>query len=211
MHLRVQVKKDERVPYYNYLKWHSIHLQGICDANKAFTDVFVGWPGRAHDSMVWKNSPIKQELPQLLHVTGRTLINTYHIVADSAYPCTNNVMTAFKAYGNRLGEDRKKFNRNLSSKRNCIERAFKLLVQRFPRLRILRCTKMKRNIDLSLAACVLHNWCIMADDTDVSLFPEQHIVLHAANARTAAQVGIPNSTSGNAKRNLLVDRIARRH
>ena len=107
MHLRVNVKNDERNPYYNYQRWHSIHLQGISDANKKFLDVFVGWPGRAHDAMVWKNSPIKEELPKLLHVPGRTLVNTYHIIADSAYPCTNEVMTAFKSVGARLADEKK--------------------------------------------------------------------------------------------------------
>ena len=132
MHLRVNVKKSERNPYYNYQRWHSIHLQGISNANKTFLDVFVGWPGRAHDAMVWKNSPIKEDLPKLLHIPGHTSVNTYHIVADSAYPCTNEVMTAFKSIGARLADEKKKFNQHLSSKRNGIERAFKLLVQRFP-------------------------------------------------------------------------------
>ena len=99
---------------------------------KFFLDVFIGWPGRAHDAMVWKNSPIRQDLPQLLHVPGRTLMNTYHIVDNSAYPCTNEVMNAYKSVGNIVSEQKKKFNQHLSSKRNCVERAFKLLVQRFP-------------------------------------------------------------------------------
>ena len=42
MHLRVDVKKKMKVPYYNNLKWHSILLQAITDANKKFLDVFVG-------------------------------------------------------------------------------------------------------------------------------------------------------------------------
>ena len=33
-------------------------LQGICDRQCCFTDVFAGWPGRAHDSRVFGRSQI---------------------------------------------------------------------------------------------------------------------------------------------------------
>ena len=69
---------------------------------------------------------------------------------------------------------------------------------------------MKKNVDLSLAASVLHNWCIIADDTDVSQFTEQEIFTDMNQQVTAGEVGVPNTTSGNAKKALLVDRINRR-
>ena len=144
MHLRVEVKEHQRVAYYNYLHWHSIHLQGICDANHKFIDVFVGWTGRTHDAVVWKKSPICEDLSKLLNVEGRLLVNTYHIVGDTAYPCSNEVMTPFRIYGGVLSQAKKKYNQHPSSKHNVIERAFKLLVQRFPRLRNLQCKSMEK-------------------------------------------------------------------
>ena len=81
-------------------------------------------------------------------------------------------------------------------------------------MRSLRSRSMKKNVNIAMAACVLHNWCIMADNTDVSQFREMDIDLNI-DARlnmnlTAAAIGVPNSTSGNAKKALLVDRINRR-
>lgn len=33
-------------------------MQGICDENKQFIDVFIGFPGSTHDSRVLRNSPV---------------------------------------------------------------------------------------------------------------------------------------------------------
>ena len=107
MHLRVEVKEHQRVAYYNYLHWHNIHLQGIADAHRNFLDVFVGWPGRAHDAVVWKKSLICEHLQKLLYVVGRSLVNTYHLVGDTAYPCSNDIMTPFKVYGGVISAAKK--------------------------------------------------------------------------------------------------------
>ena len=45
---------------------------------------------------------------------------------------------------------------------------------------------------------------------DVSQFTDQQIHVDLNQEVTAAEVGVPNSTSGNAKKALLVDRINRR-
>ena len=41
-HVRIQPKNSERTPYYNFKKFHSIHLQAVCTADRKFTDIFVG-------------------------------------------------------------------------------------------------------------------------------------------------------------------------
>ena len=41
-HIRIQPKNNERTPYYNFKKFHSIHLQAVCTADRKFTDIFVG-------------------------------------------------------------------------------------------------------------------------------------------------------------------------
>ena len=50
MHIRICVNKKERIPYYNFKQFHSIHLPAICTPDRKFINVFAGWPGRAHDS-----------------------------------------------------------------------------------------------------------------------------------------------------------------
>ena len=42
-HIRVSPHKDEQIAFYNYKRFHSIHLQAVCLYNKKFTDIFVGY------------------------------------------------------------------------------------------------------------------------------------------------------------------------
>ena len=49
-HLEVEVGKTDRPFYLNHKDYHSINLMAICTYNLAFLDIFVGWPGRVHDS-----------------------------------------------------------------------------------------------------------------------------------------------------------------
>ena len=41
-HIRIAAKKNERGPYYNYKRFHSVHLQAVCLHDRKFTDIFVG-------------------------------------------------------------------------------------------------------------------------------------------------------------------------
>ena len=41
-HIRIAAKKNERGPYYNFKRFHSIHLQAVCLYDRKFTDIFVG-------------------------------------------------------------------------------------------------------------------------------------------------------------------------
>ena len=204
------MKKHERGAYWNYKSFHSVHLQAVGDANRLFTDCFVGFPGRAHSAAVFKESPLFDMLPEALCIPGRALQDTYHIVTDSAYPCLENTMSAFKLVGRNNNDDVKKFNTHLASKHQVIERAFALLMSRWPRLSKLRCRTMRKNIDTILAACVLHNFCVIYDNDDDDIFDMQPYigagnVAHANNA-----VGHGLNAIRSAKRQLLIN-IVRTH
>ena len=42
-HIRISPNDDERNAYYNFKRYHSIHLQAICTHDRKFTDIFVGY------------------------------------------------------------------------------------------------------------------------------------------------------------------------
>ena len=101
------------------------------------------------------------------------------------------------------------FNTNLASKRSVIERAFGLLGIRFPRLTHITSRSNEKRIKIVVAACILHNWCIMEDDLDESIF---HLAEHHDEIETAVNDHIPASlmaetrhanAGGNTKRDML--------
>ena len=119
---------------------------------------------------MWHRSPLFKSLPDLCHVEGLRIDQTFHILGDSAYPLSNHLMVPYKHKKNSLTQMQKTFNTNLASKRSVIERAFGLLGLRFPRLGHLKFRSNDKRIKCVVAACVLHNWCLMEDDDDDSLF-----------------------------------------
>nr|XP_037272857.1 putative nuclease HARBI1 [Rhipicephalus microplus] len=60
-HVRITRPTVCEEDYYNRKKFHSIILPDVCDADMVFTDVFVGFPGRAHDARVLEESFLFEE------------------------------------------------------------------------------------------------------------------------------------------------------
>lgn len=50
--------KQPHIDYYNRKGFHSVILQGVCNSNKLFIDIFAGWPGASYDARVWRQSPL---------------------------------------------------------------------------------------------------------------------------------------------------------
>lgn len=134
----------------------SIALQGICDANKLFLDVFTGPPSKIHDARVLKLSFINSELEQLCS-------EEFHILGDSAYPVRKWLLTPFRDYG-QLTDSKKNYNYKLSATRVKIENAFGLLKQRFRQLTRMDFFSVIKMSKFAIACCVLHNLCIKNDD-----------------------------------------------
>ena len=57
-HIPIKALLIHHSDYYNRKSFHSVILQGVCDSQCCFPDVFAGWPGRAHDSRVFGRSQI---------------------------------------------------------------------------------------------------------------------------------------------------------
>ncbi|KAJ8910620.1 hypothetical protein NQ315_002856 [Exocentrus adspersus] len=133
--------------YCNRKGQFSVLLQGICDDKKKFIDVFCGEPGSMHDARLLKKS---------------SLYDRAHN-GDSAYPCLPWLVPPFKDNGH-LTERQKIFNFRHSSSRIVIENAFGLLKARFRRLRKFEKDNLQFVSKCVVAATVLHNICMSADD-----------------------------------------------
>nr|CAI5840351.1 unnamed protein product [Callosobruchus analis] len=124
-----KINKPEQDPqsYFNRKK------QAVCDSDQRLTDIFIGYPGSVHDARVFRNSTLYQDL-------GGRCGNAV-ILADSAYPCLQQVLTPYRDNGNLTAKERH-FNKQLSKCRVTIEHTFAMLEQRFRQLYHLEARKI---------------------------------------------------------------------
>lgn len=149
-------KHKIRSTYANRHDSVSITLQGICDPQLRFLDVFTGVPSKIHDSRILKLSFIGKKLPCLC-------APKYHILGDSAYPLREYLLTPFRDYGS-LSECEKNYNKKFCRARVKIENAFGALKALFRQLLRLDFHSVEIMAQFVIAACVLHNICIDNDD-----------------------------------------------
>lgn len=109
--------------YKNRKLFASILLQGICDHQGAFLDIFVGYPGSVHDSRVLKNSPIYNQ--------AKYPPQGFFLLGDGGYPCTEKPIAIMTPFKNPASPSTQRFNARLSKGRSIIERAFGMMKTRF--------------------------------------------------------------------------------
>eukprot|EP01018_Ginkgo_biloba_P024317 Gb_26981 [translate_table: standard] len=81
------------VDYYNRKQSYSVVLQGVCDTDRRFLDVFCGFPRSVHDSRILHNSGLykRAEDKDILH--GKPIYINYgfkvgqYLLGDARYPC----------------------------------------------------------------------------------------------------------------------------
>jgi hypothetical protein len=111
--------------------------------------------------MAWEMS----ELRKLVEV-DRRLPEPFYFVGDEAFTTTSQLLTPWP--GRSLGPWKDSFNYHLSRMRQCVERAFGLLTQRWGIFwRPLRCQFDKWTLVCQVAA-KLHNFCIEEGEESLS-------------------------------------------
>jgi hypothetical protein len=140
--------------------WGLVVLAG-CDARCRFTMFSCINTGSTNDVTAWNMCDLKTLL-----MNGR-LPEPYFLIGDEAFSCTNYLLTPYSGRG--LGVWKDSFNYHLSVMRQCIERSFAILTQRWGILwRPLRCEYSRWTLLLTVLS-KLHNFCI---DSNIPL--QQH-------------------------------------
>lgn len=146
-------------------------MQAVCDNRRRILDLFIGYPGSVHDSRVFRNSPLGNNLEEKCR--------RYHLLADSGYPLKANILTPYKDRGN-LTERQLNYNVKLNSNRYVIEHCFGMLKQKFRQLYHVKLRSIPYIVHLIRAACVLHNVSIEDEFApnlnDINL--EENIIQH---------------------------------
>ena len=160
-HIRIRPPADDEQSYFNRKKFHSIILQGVSIASYLFTNVYVGWPGSTHDSCVLRNSPLCQSAEGNYQNFFRG--NTF-LVADPAYAARRWLAPTLKRLPGQTPQQRK-YSTTIAKARVVIEQSFGILKGRWRRLHNLNLqVDIERVPCTVLAACVLHNICMMEDE-----------------------------------------------
>jgi hypothetical protein len=132
--------------------YYAFGMQGFVDSSCRFLAISMKLCSSVHDNTAYIVSDLSDR------VKARQLPSWAHIVFDEAYPCSEQELSPFR--GNNLTEWEDSFNYHLSLHRQCVERAFGILVQRWGVFwRPLR-VKFHRIPLLIKVCCKLHNLCI---------------------------------------------------
>lgn len=158
-HVKIIKPKEHPNSYCNRKNYHSVLLQGVCDNQKLFLDVYAGEAGSIHDMRLFRKSDLYQRISNL----SVEFPNDSHIIGDLAYKLTETLLVGFKNIGG-LTNRQKNFNKKLSQCRIVIEHAFAYLKGRFRRLKYLETVKLDLIALLIVSECILHNICIFNGD-----------------------------------------------
>ncbi len=157
--------------YFNYNKYFSTNLLAICDALKSFIYVDIGSYGQQTDGGILFHSTFGKRLdmkklnfppPSFLPYTSVDF--PFFIMADSAFPLRENLLTPYAGDQLNLSSIEANFNKEQSSCRKIIENAFAILVRRW-QIFSGPIEMHPINVDKILkATIVLHNYIKSFDD-----------------------------------------------
>ena len=155
-HIPIEVpKSDIAETFRNRKGYMSLNCQMVCGPIGEIYDCITGWPGSTHDSRIWRESQISRRL-------GAMIGERYHLLADSAYPISVNLLPPFK---NPPERQHRRFNYLHSSTRMAIEKAYGVIKRRFPLLKFgLRFRTVVDSANCIVAAVILHNICLIHVD-----------------------------------------------
>lgn len=175
-HVRIAAPKEFANSYINRKNYHSVLLQGVCDHQMLFTDVYAGEAGSIHDMNLFRRSDVYQRILS----SDVKFHNDSHMIGDLAYKLSTYLMVGFKK-NVPLDPRQQRFNIVLSKARVVIENAFALLKGRFRRLKFLETVRLDLVTLLIVTACILHNICLLNGDTLDDVNIEEVVAENAAN------------------------------
>ena len=152
-HIRIIRPRRHGVDYLNRKGYYSMLLQGICNDEGRFLDIFTGPPGRIHDARLLRLSDF--------YANWQETLGNDRLLGDCAYigNAFHFIETPIRDNG-RLTEADQNYNLRVSRGRVIIENAFGRLKCRFRRLRELQNTRLDVMVKVIIAGCTLHNYCL---------------------------------------------------
>ena len=204
-HFEIKAPSVCKEDYFNR-KQFSVTMQAVADTSLKFLDITVGYPGSLHDARVFSLSPIFNAISNGIIMTGPTQMISGISVGpllsgDSAYPLSPFLLTPFCSR-TILTRTQKMFNKNFCGLSIIIERAFGLLKNRWRLLLKMNEAELENAVISIVAACVLHNFCILYKDDGEEFNGDP-----PNNPNPAPAVVIDGAGNGADIRNVLMDHM----
>lgn len=137
--------------YRNRKCTHGILALAIADVRGKFLMFNVNHSGSTHDSIAWETSALKKR------ILKGDLPSRLFLIGDEAFSCTNQMQSPWPGRG--IGRWKDSFNYHLSSSRQCVERAFGMLVKRWGVFQRKLLCDFERWSLVSVVCAKLHNVC----------------------------------------------------
>lgn len=161
-HCQIKCPENSGSSYFNYLKYFSVALQGVADADNKFLTIEVGAQGKQSDGGIFTTSTLFNllETKNFNVPSDKKLPNSdakvpHVLIGDEAYPLKPYLMRPYPGRG--LTPRREIFNKYLSSARKCVECAFGILRAKWRFLDKNIDTNVEKASIFIKCACVLHN------------------------------------------------------
>lgn len=159
-HIRIQSPGGHNAELFRNRKgYFSINVQVVCDAALKITNIVARWPGSAHDSTIFNDSPLCADLENGRYPNSLLL-------GDSGYPCRSYLLTPFLR---PVTPAQEAYNVAQRSTRNVVERCFGIWKKRFPCLSFGLRNNIQTSLHVIVACAVLHNIGFLYNDEPFEL------------------------------------------
>ena len=197
VHIEIASPGGEKAELFRNRKgYFSLNVQCVCTANRKIINIVASWPGGVHDSRIFENSKLKQNLER----AGGDVTN----LGDSGYTCLPYLMTPLN---NPSSRPERRYNTAQKTSRCVIERMFGTWKKRFPCLLYLNRGHVDKLMTLIVATAVLHNIALQQKDPDFEPVEEEIAAWRDWHLPDVApqMTGDSRETAGNARRRALIE------
>jgi len=175
-HCQIKCPTNSGTSHFNYLKYFSLVLQGVADAEKKFITIEVGSRGKQNDAGIFAASSLFKliesnslNIPPNQNLPGTNIEAPFAFIGDEAYPLKSYLLRPYPS--RNLNPIKENFNNRLSAARKCIECVFGIMRAKWRILGKDIEVESKRATVIIKCICILHNLIRTKDgDNDIDYY-----------------------------------------